>query len=105
MPKIALVGDSTSLLGFRPLGIDFYALDNPKEITEKWAEIMAKGYAIIFITEPIYQEALDLVKEVEGLLTPAITVIPPTTGSTGVGLEHLKSLIQKAVGTELREVE
>ncbi|HAW60584.1 MAG TPA: V-type ATP synthase subunit F, partial [Actinobacteria bacterium] len=39
--------------------------------------------------------------EVSRNLTPAVVVIPPTTGSTGLGMQRLKKIVEKAVGVDI----
>lgn len=99
MSRVAVVGDSTSVLGFRALGVDTYSLDQPEEVVELWPTLVRQEYAVIFMTEPAYQAAGELIAQVEEAITPAVTVIPPTSGPTGVGRRRLSTLVERAIGS------
>lgn len=102
MPKLAIIGDSTSVLGFKPIGVDAYSLDDPSDIGEVWESVMAADYAIVFMTEPVFEAALPLIKEIEERPTPAILAIPSTAGSTGSGRRYIKDLMERAIGAGIK---
>ena len=102
MSKMAVVGDSTSVLGFAPIGVDTYRLDEPEEIADIWPAVMAADYAIILMTEPVFAAARMLLKEIETRPTPAVVAIPSTTGSTGVGRRYILDLMERAVGASVK---
>ena len=58
------MGDSTSVAGFRPLGFDVLALDEPADARELWGELAAGEYAVVLVTEPVWAEIADLAAEV-----------------------------------------
>ena len=97
--KVAVVGDSTSVAGFRPLGFAVHALDEAQAVREIWQELTSGEYAVVLVTEPIWAEISDLVAEVMDQAIPAITVIPGVGSHGGVGQEKLDSAIERALGT------
>lgn len=96
---VAVVGDSTSVAGFRPLGFMVFVADRPDEARELWPEILAGGYAAVFVTEPVYHSVSDLVAEAADSPLPAVTVIPAAGSPGGVGAAKLDRAIERALGT------
>ena len=97
--KVAVMGDSTSVAGFRPLGFDVRALDAPADARELWSELTSGEYAVVFVTEPVWAEIAELAAEVMDRAIPAVTVIPGAGSAGGVGQEKLDSAIERALGT------
>lgn len=102
MSKIAVIGDATSVLGFKPLGIDAYRVVDPGDVVELWPTVISLDYAVIMMTETVFEAARDLVEDLESRVTPAILAIPSTKGSSGVGKEYITALMEKAVGTSMK---
>lgn len=101
MSKIAVIGDKTSILGFRALGLDAYPVLEPKEAKEIWSEIKEKNYTIIMATEEAYHELEDLVGEFSNDFTPVVLIIPPAKGGTKLGYRRIKKIIEKAIGIDI----
>lgn len=99
MSNVAVVGDSTTVLAFRPLGVDVYAFDVPEDIFEEWPGILARDYAIIIMTEPIFVAAESLVKPLERATAPAVLPVPSVSGTTGLGQERMRKLVEMVVGS------
>jgi len=100
---IAIVGDATSVAGFRPLGFAVFPVERPEEARELWPEIVGgeREYSVVFVTEPVYAELEDLIAETAELPFPAVTVIPGVGSAGGVGEEKLTRAIERALGTKL----
>lgn len=99
--RIAVVGDATSVAGFRPLGFAVFAVEHPDEARGQWNELVRGGYGAIFVTEPVYEVLADLVAEVADEPAPAVTVIPAAGSPGGVGAAKLNRAIERALGTSV----
>jgi V/A-type H+/Na+-transporting ATPase subunit F len=97
--KVAVVGDRSSVAGFRPLGFDVFALGSPAEGRELWPRLAGGEYGVVLVTEPVYEEIDDLVAETADQPLPAVTVIPGAGSTGGVGEKKLARAIEKALGT------
>ena len=97
--RVAVIGDSTSVAGFRPLGFAVFSVDDPKAAREYWDELAGGDYAAVFVTEPVYEEIADLAETVMDSAVPAVSVIPGAGASSGVGEEKLRRAIERALGT------
>lgn len=101
MAGIAIMGDATSVAGFRPFGVATYALDRVEEARTVWVDVMATQPAIVFVTEPVYAEISDLIALTADRPIPAVTVIPGAGSTGGVGGEKLERAIERALGTKM----
>ena len=101
MHRVAVVGDATSVEGFRPLGFAVIALERPEDARERWAELVRGDFGAIFVTEPVYAAISDLVTEVADSPIPAVTVIPAAGSPGGVGAAKLDRAIERALGTSV----
>lgn len=101
MAKIAIVGDGVSVAGFRPLGFATFAVERPADARDAWPELSGGEYAVVFVTEPVYEAIADLVAEVADRPVPAVTVIPGVGSAGGVGGAKLERAIERALGTKV----
>ncbi|MCU0612102.1 MAG: V-type ATP synthase subunit F [Candidatus Eisenbacteria bacterium] len=98
---IAFLGSTDTVKGFTPLGVSTYPATNRESALQALRGCLQEGFAIVCVTEEI---ALLLEQELKALRfepTPAILVVPSMTGSTGLGLRRLKTLVEKAVGADI----
>ncbi|MBW6468040.1 MAG: V-type ATP synthase subunit F [Anaerosomatales bacterium] len=97
--KVAVVGDRSSVGGFRPLGFAVFALASPGEARDLWPRLTSGEYGVVLVTEPVYEEIDDLVAEAADTAVPAVTVIPGAGSAGGVGEKKLARAIERALGT------
>jgi V/A-type H+-transporting ATPase subunit F len=99
--RIAVVGDATSVAGFRPLGFSAHVAEPPSAAREMWPRLAGGEFAIIYVTEEVYSEIADLVAETAELTVPAVTIIPGAGSAGGVAEERLSRAIERALGTSV----
>ncbi len=97
--KVAVVGDATSVSGFRPLGFAVFAIEHAEEARDLWEDLTGGEYAVVFLTEPVYEAVTDLVAEVADRPLPAVTVIPGAGTTRGLGELKLRKAMERALGT------
>ncbi len=97
--RIAVVGDATSVAGFRPLGFAVFSVEQPEMAREIWTELTGGLYAVVLATEPVFAAVGDLAAEIVDCAIPAVTVIPGAGSPGGVGQEKLDRAIERALGT------
>lgn len=111
--KIAIVGSRDAVAGFSLVGVDVVPVETQKEAVEallslkKETQTDARGidvnkYAIVFITEDLAGGISpdDEKKLAKGAL-PAIIPLPSHQGATGYGLQRLKRIVERAVGSDI----
>lgn len=103
--RIAIVGDATSVAGFRPLGFGVFPVEQPSDARDVWPELAGGTYGAVFVTEPVYDALADLIAEVADEPVPAVTVIPAAGSPGGVGAAKLDRAIERALGTSVPQTE
>lgn len=97
--RVAVVGDGTSVAGFRPLGFEVFPVREPVDARELWDRLVDGSFAVVMVTEPVWAHVSDLAATVIDEAVPAVTVIPGAGSPGGVGQEKLDRAIERALGT------
>ena len=101
MGKIAVVGDYDSIYGFSTLGLDIYpvgAEDNPYDVMKR---VTSGVYGVVYITEALAEKVPKVIEKYSGAISPAIILIPGTSGNTGKGIANVKKTVEQAVGSDI----
>jgi V/A-type H+-transporting ATPase subunit F len=98
---VAIVGDAVSVAGFRPLGLATFPVEFAADARELWPRLVSGEFAVVFVTEPVFEALGELVREVSDKPVPAITVIPGVGSTGGVGGAKLERAIERALGTKM----
>lgn len=101
MYKIGVIGDRESVLGFKAVGLDVFPCDEADEAKRTLKKIAKEDYAIIYVTEKLYQHMEKEVAEYVDSRLPAIIPIPGKDGNTGIGMDSLKKSVERAVGADI----
>ena len=101
MYKIGVIGDRESILGFKAVGLDVFPIDDPEEAKKTLKRIAKEDFAIIYITEQVYQFMMDEVDEYTDSRLPAIIPIPGKDGTLGIGMTSVKKSVERAVGADI----
>jgi vacuolar-type H+-ATPase subunit F/Vma7 len=96
---VAIIGDANSVAGFGLLGLAVFAVEGPEEARGLWPELSSGRYAVVFVTEPVYEAVADLAAQTADRPVPAVTVVPGAGSPGGVGREKLERAIVRALGT------
>jgi len=94
MRKIAVIGDELSVRGFASVGLVTYPVLDDKEAFNAVKVCAENGYAIIFITEEFFTQVDST------CVFPILVPIPGATGTIGVGMERLREMAIRAIGSE-----
>ncbi len=101
MYKIGVIGDRESILGFKAVGLDVFPIDDPEEAKKTLKRIAKEDFAIIYVTEQIYQYMMSEVDEYTDSRLPAIIPIPGKDGTLGIGMTSVKKSVERAVGADI----
>lgn len=111
--KIAIVGSREAVSGFALLGLDVVPVLTSEEAVQELFRLKKEmttdesghdhhAYAIVFITEDLSAGiSPDDEKKLSKGALPAIIPIPSHKGSTGYGLQRLKRIVERAVGSDI----
>ena len=106
MFKIAVIGGSDCVIGFRALGLDTFAVDSAEETRRTLREITkpkenGDEYSIIYMEESKAADVLEEIRKFDERPSPAIILIPGRDGPIGLGQSALKDAVEKAVGSDI----
>ena len=100
MYKIGVIGDKQSVMGFKAVGLNVFDCSSKEEARSTLKSIVDE-FAIIYITESLYDELKETIYEYNEKRLPAIIPIPSMKGKTGIGIENIKKAVEKAVGADI----
>lgn len=99
---IAVIGDNNSIKGFGAVGFDTYPCDNPEDAPSLLRRIAdSDNYAVIYMTEELFDVSEKERRRYEEKITPAIIPIPGSRGNSGIGSKRLSSFVEQAVGSDI----
>jgi V/A-type H+-transporting ATPase subunit F len=104
MYKIAVIGGADSVIGFRALGLDTYAVSDAHEARHTLREITKRTedpYVIVYLEETLAEPILDEIRKYNEMPSPAVILIPGRDGAIGIGQNALQQAVEKAVGTNI----
>lgn len=101
MPKIAVIGDRDSILGFKAVGVITFPTSGPEEVKDALRKVTGGDYAVVFITEQAADQAREAVEEINARPTPILVPIPSSRGSLGMGMAQIRRSVEKAVGADI----
>ena len=102
MYKIAVIGSADSVIGFKALGLDTYAVESGEEAKRTLQEITKPGedeYAIIYMEEEVAASIRNEIRKFDERPSPAIIMIPGRNGPMGLGQAAVKEAVEKAIGS------
>jgi V/A-type H+-transporting ATPase subunit F len=101
MYKIAAIGDKDSVGGLAALGMHVFPVEDGQAAKELLRKLAEGGYAIIYITEKFASQIPAEMDWFSEAFSPAVIPIPGVSGNTGMGLERISSMVEKAVGVDI----
>lgn len=97
--RVAVVGDLGSIIGFRGMSMETFAIHNQEETREVLEHlIQSEAYAVIYITEQVADDAAEVIESVRFKPLPAIVTIPQAGDFQGLGKMVIKDAVRKAIG-------
>ena len=102
MYKIGIIGDRDTVLGFMALGFSVEDVSSAEEAAKKLHAMAKSGnYGVIFITENYAMQIEEDMNRYKDMPMPAVISIPGQGGSTGYGMNNIRSAVERAVGADI----
>ncbi len=108
--RIAIIGPTDVISGFRAFGVDTFPAERGGELVEVLGRIRRESvdggetgtYAVVIAIESLVGEVSrdEWERATRGVL-PAVVILPGIEGSTGQGLRTLRKLAERAVGSDI----
>jgi V/A-type H+-transporting ATPase subunit F len=83
------------------VGIEVVYAEKQQDIEKALNRMARAGYAVIYITEAAAELAQETIDRYKTQALPAIIPIPNRNGTTGLGMQGIKSNIEKAIGADI----
>lgn len=102
--KVAMIGGFTSVAGFKAVGVDAYPVASPQDGPAAWNALPREKYAVVMITEPVYEVLLEQIPDFPALEDlPVVLAVPAVSGATGLSRAGIKKRVEKALGSVIEE--
>lgn len=101
MYKIGIVGDFESVKGFAAIGLSVCPVDDQREALTVIKRLIKEEFAIIYITEDLYVSIYAEIQKFKELSVPSIISIPGIKGKSGIGMEDLRNMSIRAIGSDI----
>ena len=102
MYKIGIIGERNSVLGFMALGFSVHEAANAEEAAKKLHTLVRSGeYAVLFLTEDYAAQLEEETNRYKDMPLPAVVSVPGQGGSTGYGINLIRSAVERAVGADI----
>ena len=98
--KIAILGKGESVYAFKAAGVDAFVAESVEKSREK-LRLLAKDYAVIFITDDLAKKMDGLIERMNESAYPVIVPLPGENGSNGYAEGKLKERMERALGVDI----
>ena len=105
MFKVAVVGESATVLGFKALGLDVFPVEGEDQTRRALRELLRPDrenpYAIIYLEEGLASFVADLTEKRKDDPSVSVILIPGRNGSLGLAQSELHASVERAVGSDI----
>lgn len=99
--NIAVIGDSSSVLCFKAVGVTVIPAITAEEVNKALEKVYKEKFAAVFITEEFASFISPNLADLIARSQMSLVLIPSSKGSKGVGMARLRELVNKAVGVNI----
>ena len=102
MYKVGIIGDRDTVLGFMALGFAVNDVTCAEDAAKTLHSMVKSGeFAVIFITENYAAQIEEDMNRYKDMPLPAVISVPGQGGSTGYGMNNIRSAVERAVGADI----
>ncbi len=105
MYKIAVIGGTDTVMGFKALGLETHPVSGGDEARHVLRHLVSDDceddYAIIYLEETLAPELSADIDRFRDRVTPAVILIPGREGSSGKSMQALHEAVKRAVGADI----
>lgn len=100
---MAAVGEYETVLPFQAVGVKpcIVKNDESSDVDTVLLELAKSGYAVVFVQETFFVAHSSRIEELNDEYETSFIPIPGLKGSMGVGLESIRSSVERAVGMDI----
>ena len=100
---MAAVGEYETVLPFQAVGVKPFMVkgEASSSVNEILLRLARERYAVVFVQEIFYVASTAYINELNGEYETSFIPIPGLKGSMGIGLESIRSSVERAVGMDI----
>ena len=100
---MAAVGEYETVLPFQAVGAKPHVVrgESVEELEGILLGLAREKYAVVFVQESLYMEVLTYIEDLNGEYETSFIPIPGLRGSMGIGLNSIRSSVERAVGMDI----
>ena len=100
---MAAVGEYETVLPFQAVGVrPFIIKDNtPSAVEETLLGLARDKYAVVFVQQSCYVASSQFIADLNSEYETSFIPIPGLKGSLGIGIESIRSSVERAVGMDI----
>lgn len=101
--SMAAVGEYETVLPFQAVGVKPFMIKEGGEgaVEEVLLTLAREKYAVVFIQESYYVESSQYIDTLNSEYETSFIPVPGLKGSMGIGLESIRSSVERAVGMDI----
>jgi V/A-type H+/Na+-transporting ATPase subunit F len=99
--KIGILGSPQVIAGFKALGLTALPVSSVEEGLSALESAKDGKFGVLLVTEDWADKLSEPLNELKARTLPAVTVLPSPLGSLGLGEKELKSIVERAVGSDI----
>jgi len=99
--NMAAVGSYDTVLPFQAVGVRPFPAENAEEVESVVSRLAREDYGVIFVEERQFIEQAELIDKLVQEYAASIIPIPGIRGSIGVGLNAVRTSVERAVGMDI----
>jgi V/A-type H+-transporting ATPase subunit F len=100
MYKAAVIGRHDDILAYKAVGLAVYNIEE-SEFKDVVKTLEKQQYAVIFVTEEVYEQNSEVIDKYTDQVLPAFIAIPGMKGTTGIGMINIRRCTERAIGTDI----
>jgi V/A-type H+-transporting ATPase subunit F len=105
MYKIAVIGGTDTVMGFKALGLEAHPVSGADEARNVIRHLVSDDceddYAVIYLEETLAPDLSADIERFRDSVTPAVILIPGREGSTGRSMTALHEAVKRAIGADI----
>jgi len=101
MLRLAIIGESESVLAFKAVGFDTFEVTMEQAAHTLREKYHSGKYAVIFISENLARNLVEEMAEFTKKPIPAIGILPLGRQPESFGMEQMKKISIRATGTDI----
>ncbi|MCX7966495.1 MAG: hypothetical protein N2596_07720 [Syntrophorhabdaceae bacterium] len=102
MYKAYVLGERHLIMGFKSVGFELIPVEESSKLKQELLKLSADPDAgLVFVTESLVQERLDIIEEFRQRSKAIISIIPTHEGSRHTSFSMISKLVERSIGIDI----